>query len=474
MTVSMMDGTAWTAAGALLSRPSADLTVRVETSAGAWPGYPATLLDTILRSASYAIVTLDPAGLVTGWNEGASLILGWAGEEMLGQPATRFFTPEDNERGVLDDVLRHAGAKARCTAERWHMRKDGTAFWSTEEVVRIDDAHGRAAGFVAILCDRSGDRPEYETRRIEEHVLGRLRASSPDTIEVMTLDGSPLAAEAGRTHVEDAPPAGRDGWASAGLDALETARGGGTGRFRRRDPAQDRDWDVAVTPILGFDGEPERLLSVTRETSDLKRAERRHAMLMQELSHRVKNTFAMVQAIASQTLGGPDVPSGLRDDFFARLLALSHAHDVLMQHDWTAARLRDIVEGIARLHGLRTSDRFRIEGPSLMLGPRLALSFALVLHELGTNAIKYGALSTARGCVAVTWCTDEGRHDPRFSLRWVESGGPVVRPPAHKGFGSRLIAHSFPASGGITSALSFAPQGVTFSMEAPLALVQQA
>jgi two-component sensor histidine kinase len=104
----------------------------------------------------------------------------------------------------------------------------------------------------------------------------------------------------------------------------------------------------------------------------------------------------------------------------------------------------------------------------------MALSFALVLHELGTNAIKYGALSTEKGRVEVTWSVETQGDGPRFGLRWVESGGPLVRPPAHKGFGSRLIAHSFPQADGVMSAMSFGQEGVTFTVEAPMTVMQQA
>jgi two-component sensor histidine kinase len=193
---------------------------------------------------------------------------------------------------------------------------------------------------------------------------------------------------------------------------------------------------------------------------------------MQELAHRVKNTLAMVQAIASQTLCGPTMPAGLRDDFTARLLALSHAHDMLMHGDWTKAELRPLVEGIARLHGLRSSDRFRIAGPNLTLGPQSALSFALVLHELGTNAIKYGALSNEAGRVHVAWQVKKTPQGPLFRLTWKERGGPNVEPPTRRGFGTRLIAHSFPPTGGVRSAMTYLPNGVNLTLEAGLELIQ--
>ena len=255
--------------------------------------------------------------------------------------------------------------------------------------------------------------------------------------------------------------------------ALQAARSGGAGRFLTMEPWENRHWDVAVTPILGPDGSPERLLAVSRDISDLMRTEQLHGLLTQELAHRVKNTFAMIKAIASQTLVGKTMPTGLRDDFDSRLMALSHAHDILIQGNWTSAKLRPLVEGIARLHGLEHSARFKIVGGAVTLGPRMALAFALVFHELGTNAIKYGALSNASGRVAVIWSVEDSPEGPLFRLRWEETGGPIVTPPARQGFGSRLIAHSFRPGGGVSSDTTYAPEGLTFTVAMPMVMIGQ-
>jgi PAS domain S-box-containing protein len=436
--------------------------------------HPTGLLETLLRSVSHAIVTIDRLGLITGWNAGACLVLGWSADEMLGQSITRIFTTDDNTRDVLPLALSSAQRLGRYSAERLHLRKEGSTFWASSEVMPLADGSGRHPGFVMILCDRSGERAAAKTLQTEAQLLGRILASSRDGLGVLELDGSPVGAKGGPEVLRFAGlPSFADRLKPDVLAALQTARTGGTGHFQTTDPLENRHWDVAVTPILGADNKPESLLAISREISNLMRAEQRQKLLMQELAHRVKNTFAMVQAIASQTLSGPTMPAVLRDDFNARLLALSHAHDMLMQGDWGSARLRPLVEGIARLHGLKASDRFKISGADLTLGPRMALSFALVLHELGTNALKYGALSNGTGCVTVSWTVEPGRDGPIFGLRWTESGGPAVRAPDRKGFGSRLITHSFPTAGGVSSAMTFKLEGVTFTVALPMAELQQ-
>ncbi|MCJ2024197.1 sensor histidine kinase [Methylobacterium sp. J-067] len=163
-------------------------------------------------------------------------------------------------------------------------------------------------------------------------------------------------------------------------------------------------------------------------------AEDERRILTHELSHRLKNTLTLVQSIASQTLrNAPDVETA-RDALSLRLIALGQAHDILLAGRRDAADLGDVVRGSLGLHA-DGPERFRLDGPSLPIGPGAALSLALILHELATNAVKYGALRAENGRVAVDW-TVEGTV---LRLSWRESGGPAVVPPTRKGFGTRLI-----------------------------------
>lgn len=163
-------------------------------------------------------------------------------------------------------------------------------------------------------------------------------------------------------------------------------------------------------------------------------AEDERRILTHELSHRLKNTLTLVQSIASQTLrNAPDVETA-RDALSLRLIALGQAHDILLAGRRDAADLGDVVRGSLGLHA-DGPERFHLDGPSLPIGPGAALSLALILHELATNAVKYGALRAETGRVAVDW-TVEGTV---LRLSWRESGGPAVVPPTRKGFGTRLI-----------------------------------
>ncbi len=191
-------------------------------------------------------------------------------------------------------------------------------------------------------------------------------------------------------------------------------------------------------------------------------AEALQQVLNMELSHRMKNTMAMVQAIAKQTLRSvPD--QAPVEAFRSRLQALSTAHMSLLQQDWSAAKMHDVVTNV--LGTLDRVDRFQIDGPNLKLGARATLSMSLLLHELATNAIKYGALSQPSGTVSVAWLTETDQ----LILDWRETGGPPAVAPAKGGFGSRLINMGLIGTGGVD--LHYLPTGFRARFTAPLSQV---
>ena len=205
----------------------------------------------------------------------------------------------------------------------------------------------------------------------------------------------------------------------------------------------------------------------TEDIHERKVAEEHQRLLINELNHRVKNTLASVQAIAFQTLRG-DVPvAEARSRFEERLMALSAAHNLLTEENWGGASLERVVED-ATEHLAGDSDRFDVAGEPLRLAPRAALALAMALHELGTNAAKYGALSVDGGRVSIGWTVA----DERLRLEWRESGGPPVKPPDRRGFGSRLIERGLEADLGGAAALRFEPEGLRCEIQASLAAIR--
>ncbi|MCB5176307.1 sensor histidine kinase [Microvirga lenta] len=212
------------------------------------------------------------------------------------------------------------------------------------------------------------------------------------------------------------------------------------------------------------------------DITDHKRAEEHLQLLVNELNHRVKNTLAIVQSLSSQSfsrIGAPGDEGGAsaRSAFEARLFALARGHDVLTRENWEGASLRTVLDEAFAAYRERPEgcDLFRISGEDLRVTPAMALSLSMALHELCTNALKYGALAAPGGRVSVSWETPSGPEGTRLVMRWEESGGPPVAPPARKGFGSRLIEGGLARELNGSVRLEFAPGGVVCTIDVPLA-----
>ncbi len=192
------------------------------------------------------------------------------------------------------------------------------------------------------------------------------------------------------------------------------------------------------------------------EIRERKRAEASRELLLQEIKHRVKNTLATVQAMATQSFR--EAPPAEKQAFIDRLHALSEAHDLLTQKNWVSAEAKETVErALVPFRGGR-EQRLNCAGPEVELSPGKALLLAMFLHELGTNAVKYGALSNPAGTVDVQW-RDFRRAQPQFVMEWRESGGPPVAPPTRQGFGTRMIERALKGEGG-SAKFDFHPTGL--------------
>lgn len=229
-------------------------------------------------------------------------------------------------------------------------------------------------------------------------------------------------------------------------------------------------YPVAFTasPIRDDEAKTIGTIIEVRDIRAEKRAEEHQRLLMNELNHRVKNSLATVQSIVSQTLRTTRDPDQARSDIAARLFALSRAHDVLTRESWEGAGLREIVAQTVAPYDDTGERRFHIDGPEVRLSPRMALTFAMALHELATNAVKYGALSNTEGKIHISWQIARKQDVFRLRLQWKESGGPRVEVPQRRGFGTRLIEHSLARSLDGEVGVNFAPEGVICSIDAPL------
>jgi PAS domain S-box-containing protein len=251
---------------------------------------------------------------------------------------------------------------------------------------------------------------------------------------------------------------------------LETAWATGRAEDSRWHVRKDgrRFWANGVTTAFRDDGS-EGLIKVIRDETPARLAEEQRVLLLNELNHRINNTLVTVQSLVEQTLRSTDVDRQIREDLASRLVALSEAHKLLVEQNWAGADLQVIVDRTIAPHQGGDPPRLRSEGPPMLLSPKQAVAMALVLHELTTNAVKYGALSTASGYVRLSWNLhhdgDGARH---MTFLWTEHDGPAVAEPLRRGFGTRLIAKSFGSETDGSAQMSFAPEGVRCSISLAL------
>ncbi|HVV93317.1 MAG TPA: ATP-binding protein [Hyphomicrobiales bacterium] len=252
-------------------------------------------------------------------------------------------------------------------------------------------------------------------------------------------------------------------WFDTYAKVLET---GEAVRFEHDLVGQGRTLELYAFPLAGASG---RLGVIFQDVTQRRRADEHRDLLINELNHRVKNTLATVQSIATQTLRSAATPADARRALETRLIALSRAHDILTRENWVSADLHTVVsEALAAYAAERPQPRFVIEGPRLRLQPRAALALSMALHELATNAVKYGALKQPDGEIAVVWQAG----DSHFGLSWRERGGPPVVPPRQRGFGSRLIERGLSRDFGGRAEIRFEESGVVCTIDAPLAEIR--
>ena len=235
---------------------------------------------------------------------------------------------------------------------------------------------------------------------------------------------------------------------------------------------QDRVIDLAYQPMVEDDGKVIGILVQAIDVTELRAEEEKQAQLSHELGHRLKNQLAMVQAIASQTLRNSTDLASARVRLSDRIAVLSAAHDTILLGGMGASTVTQLVDKMTSLHDDPANPRITVTGTNIKVGSRPSLSLSLILHELATNAVKYGALSLPDGRVNIQWKIAGPKSD-RFELIWTETGGPPVQQPEGPGSGLRLINAGLNGTADSTVAFTFQPSGLTFRIDADLQGFQQ-
>jgi two-component system CheB/CheR fusion protein len=236
----------------------------------------------------------------------------------------------------------------------------------------------------------------------------------------------------------------------------------------KRPNAVELPVEMTAMPIRDETAAIVATLMTARDISERKRAESHSVLLVNELSHRVKNVLASVQSLAMETMRTAPTLDAFKQVFLARLLALSKTHELLVHREWRDAGLQDVLEAELAPYQTTGQTNWTASGENLRLTPKMALALGMAFHELATNAAKFGAFSVPAGHIAIAWSEQPGEDGRRLHLTWIESGGPTVTAPAHKGFGSRLIADglAYELDGDVH--VDYHPDGIRCVVDVPI------
>lgn len=400
----------------------------------------------------------DFASVAGGWSDGQSPA--WAGRHTVASLRAG---------GALSVPLMKAGAPhvlvcgSRAAPGRWSAEEEAAAreigerAWAVIERSRAEAAVHEAARELRLLTDAlpvlisyvdSGERYRFNNRAYEEW-FGRPRD---------VLHGKHLTDVIGAAAYADLKPIIDRALAGEALSLEKTIpfRDGGT-----------RHVHIDYVPRLDLSGVVLGYYALVQDIGERKRAEEHRQLLVNELNHRVRNTLAVVQSLAAQTFKTGTDMAVARKDFEGRLAALAAAHNLLTSENWDGASLGSVVRESVRVGADHA--RFTIAGPDIRLSPQTAVSLALAVHELCTNAVKYGALSVPAGHVSIVWHVYLGEDgQTRLDFAWKETGGPAVVAPARRGFGSRLLENGLAAELRGTVTMIFDADGVACHIDAPL------
>lgn len=427
-----------------------------------------------------AIISQSAAGIGQGSLNGEILhvnkrfceIVGYDEQELLGKNIRDItYAADMPEQTRLYQRLAQTGESF--DLEKRYVRKDGSLVWVNNTVSPLRDDSGRIRQVAVVSIDISERKKGQEVER----QLASIIASSNDAILGIDLDmtitswnasaerlygykadeiiGQSVLVLVPADRIDEEPTLLNRVRAGSTVEPYETRR--------RHKDGHLVDVLLSVSPIYDSAGRIIGASKIAHDISAKKEADRLQAVLIGELHHRVKNVFATVMAIARQTLAKDAEASGAVTAFEARLSAMAHAHDLLAEGHWQSADLKAVVEQAIAPY---PSERFDVSGDPVLLPQKIVASLSLALHELGTNAAKYGALSNATGRIAISWSFAKETGDLR--LVWREMDGPEVLPPTRKGFGSRLVERLLAAELNGKSTIAYDSSGVICEIEATI------
>jgi PAS domain S-box-containing protein len=439
-------------------------------------------LSAIVDSSTDAILSKTLDGTLTSWNAAATRLLGYGAEEMVGENVTRLFPPEivGEERRILARV--RAG-EVVAPFETIRRTKTGDLIDVSITVSPIKDAAGNVVGASKIMRDiTERKRSEQAVRAALKEVLD-LKAAIDEHANVAATDPqgaitfvndkfcaiSQYAREEllGQNHrIVNSGIHSKDFF----RDMWTTIAGGRVWRGELQNRAKDGSlyWvDTTIVPFLDESGNPRQYVAIQADVTDHKNAETQLRFLMGEVNHRSKNLLSVVQAMALLSAKHAD-PATFASDLSNRIMGLSLSQDLLVTSEWKGVDVAALVRAQLAPFGDLDGRRISLAGPDLLLSPTAAQGIGMALHELATNAAKYGALSNAAGRVRIDWSVTASGKTPTFTIRWHEAGGPKVAMPKRVGFGQQVTVAMMETAVSGKVEVEYRETGVRWKLAAPV------
>ncbi len=402
--------------------------------------------------------------------------------EVLGK--TDFDVLPPNSCGPVVALKQRAIASGKSHEAEVSIRSHGHETWYRMHIDPIMDAEGRVTSLNGIAVNISDRKMlEDEQVRLSSELAAnlhyyKLAMESSHTV-VFTMDenlryatvshdflGRPPEFYIGKNNAESLPKETYAALKPLKTKALES--GSMTrGEMKAIIDGQTRWYDLSIAPLKNRAGVIVGLTGAVIDISERKGWEQHLRLLMRELTHRSKNLLAVIQAMARQTARHSGTVEEFIDRFGARLHALAGSHDLLVQESWQRASIGELINSQLGHYSDLVGTQIVVEGPQIYLNPDAAQNLGMALHEMATNAVKYGALSTPKGKVSIDWAWKGSGAKRVLKLNWKESGGPAVENPQRRGFGSQVIERNLNRALGATVKLDYAPKGFRAEMELP-------
>lgn len=437
----------------------------------------------IVESArDYAIFTTDPDRRTLGWYAGAEAVFGYTADEIVGHDAAILFTPEDIALGEVEKELATAREQGSAPNIRWHVRKDRERVFIDGRTIALRGDSGDLRGYLKIGQDVTERRRFEQILARSEERLRLLVAGIPQLVwragapaewtwaseQWSEFTGQPEEASRGHGWLDMVHPHDR----ASALECWSRAakEGGFAGDYRVYQAATDRyRWfQTRATPVRNAEGEIVEWLGTSTDVDELRTLQKRQQLLLAELQHRVRNILAMTRSVARRTLETANDVDDYASHLEGRLSAMARTQAVLTRSLGQGVDLEELVLDELEAQAAK-ADQYRCSGPEVALSPKAAEVLTLSIHELATNATKYGAFASPTGRVDVYWDVEE-REDARWlRLCWSEHGLDLGNVPVRPGFGTELITRRVPYELRGEGEIEMRPQGVRAAIRFPLA-----